>query len=180
MPRRCLIVGNMRYAVSLKNLACLFFLAFLATAVSAQQITGSIRGTVSDASGAVVQSAVVTAKEIDTGLTRSATTDQNGGYVLVELPVGRYQLEVAAKGFRKYLQEGISLDVNETATVLVHLQVGSEAQQVDVKADAALAQTTVSSLGQTVMQREILDLPLDGRNFSQLGVLQTGVVPLTG
>ena len=99
--------------------------------------------------------------------------------MLVELPIGHYQLEVQAKGFQKYLQQGISLDVNETATVGVPLRLGAETQQVEVSADATLVQSTVSSLGQTVMEHEILDLPLDGRNFSQLGLLQPGVVPLT-
>ena len=127
----------------------------------------------------IVQAATVTAKQTETGLTRSAVTDRQGEYVLVELPIGHYQLEVHAQGFQKYLQQGISLDVNETATVGIHLKLGSETQQVEVSADAALVQSTVSSLGQTVMEHEILDLPLDGRNFSQLGLLQPGVVPLT-
>ncbi len=158
----------------------LFLMALLTSVnVAGQQITGSIRGTVSDPSGAMVQAATVTAKQTETGLTRSAVTDHRGEYVLVELPIGHYQLEVQAKGFQKYLQQGISLDVNETATVGVHLKVGSETQQVEVSANAALVQSTVSSLGQTVMEREILDLPLDGRNFSQLGLLQPGVAPLT-
>jgi hypothetical protein len=65
------------------------------------------------------------------------------------------------------------------STVSIHLKVGAETQQVEVRADAALVQSTVSSLGETVMEHEILDLPLDGRNFSQLGLLQPGVVPLT-
>ena len=160
-------------------LTAFFAFTFAAPLVSAQQISGSIRGTVTDPSGSVVPSAAVTVKQIETGLMRAAVTDRNGGYVLVELPVGHYRLEVVAKGFQKYLQEGISLDVNETAAVIVHLKVGSETQQVEVNADAALVQNTISSLGQTVMQREILDLPLDGRNFSQLGTLQPGVVPLT-
>src|SRR5580700_2194479 len=147
--------------------------------VSGQQITGSIGGTVSDPSGAMVQAATVAAKQIETGLTRVSITDRQGEYVLVELPIGHYQLEVEAKGFRRYLQQGISLDVNETATVSIHLKLGSETQQVEVSANATLVQTAVSSLGQTVMDREILDLPLDGRNFSQLGLLQPGVVPLT-
>jgi outer membrane receptor protein involved in Fe transport len=147
--------------------------------VAAQQITGSIRGTVSDPSGAVVQAAAVTAKQIETGLTRLAVTDKQGEYVLVELPIGHYQLEVQAKGFETYLQEGISLDVNQNAAVSIHLELGSATQRVEVSANATLVQTTVSSLGQTVMEREILDLPLDGRNFSQLGLLQPGVVPLT-
>src|ERR1700677_2024484 len=158
----------------------LFLMALLTSLnVAGQQITGSIRGTVLDPSGAIVQAASVTAKQIETGLTRVALTDRQGEYVLVELPIGHYQLEVQAKGFQKYLQQGISLDVNETATVGIHLTLGSETQQVEVSANAALVQSTVSSLGQTVMEREILDLPLDGRNFSQLGLLQPGVVPLT-
>ena len=163
----------------IRGLLCFFVAIFTALTVTAQQITGNIHGTILDASGAVVQAATVSAKQIETGLTRTAITDRNGNYLLVELPVGHYQVEVSAKGFERYLQEGISLDVNQAAAVLVHLQVGSETQQVDVKADAALVQNTVSSLGETVMQREIVDLPLDGRNFSQLGVLQPGVVPLT-
>jgi outer membrane receptor protein involved in Fe transport len=158
----------------------LFLMALLTSRhVAGQQITGSIRGTVSDPSGAIVQTAAVTAKQIETGLTRVATTDRQGGYVLVELPIGHYQIEVQAPGFQTYLQQGISLDVNQTATVGIHLKLGSETQQVEVSANAALVQSTVSSLGQTVMEHEILDLPLDGRNFSQLGLLQPGVVPLT-
>jgi hypothetical protein len=158
----------------------LFLMALLTSLnVAGQQITGSIRGTVSDPSDAIVRAATVTATQIETGLKRVAITDHQGEYVLVELPIGHYQLEVQAKGFQKYLQQGISLDVNQTATVGIHLKLGSETQQVEVSANAALVQSTVSSLGQTVMEHEILDLPLDGRNFSQLGLLQPGVVPLT-
>ena len=98
---------------------------------------------------------------------------------MLELPVGHYRLEVTATGFQKYLQDGISLNVNETAAVPVHLAVGSEKEQVQVQADAELIQPTVTSLGKVVHEREILDLPLNGRDFSQLGSLQPGVVPLT-
>src|SRR5579863_1964323 len=158
----------------------LFLMALLTSLnVTGQQITGSIRGTVSDPSGAIVQAATVTARHIETGLTRVAITDRQGEYVLIELPIGHYQLETQAKGFQTYLQQGISLDVNQTATVVIRLKLGAETQQVEVSANAALVQGTVSSLGQTVMEHEILDLPLDGRNFSQLGLLQPGVVPLT-
>src|SRR6202166_4866446 len=162
-----------------RSLACLLLTVFAGLEVVAQQITGSLRGTVVDPSGAVVQSAAVNAQQTETGLTRTAFTDRDGAYVLVELPIGHYQIRAEAKGYQKYLQEGISLDVNQTATVNVHLNLGSETQQVEVSADAQLVQSTVSSLGQTVMEHEILDLPLDGRNFSQLGTLQPGVVPLT-
>src|SRR5579863_3505346 len=154
-------------------------LSFASVNLAGQQITGSIRGTVLDPSGAAVPAGTVIAKQVETGLTRESSTDHTGAYVLVELPIGHYQVEVRAQGFQKYLQQGISLDVNETAVVGIHLRLGAETQQVEVSADAALVQNTVSSLGETVMEHEILDLPLDGRNFSQLGTLQPGVVPLT-
>lgn len=162
----------------LRRLMCALVLLF-SPALYAQQISGNIRGTVSDSSGAVVQSAAVTAKQAETGLARTALTDASGAFLLVELPVGHYSLEVTAKGFQKYLQQGITLDVNETANVPVHLAVGTETERVQVMSDAQLIQTTTSSLGSVVGESELLDLPLDGRNFSQLGLLQPGVVPLT-
>lgn len=160
-----------RIVLALVLLSCL--------GVSAQQITGNIRGTVTDPTGAVIQSATVTARQTETGLSRSATTDRNGNYVLLELPIGHYRLQVATKGFQEYVQDGITLNVNETASVSPHLAVGSEKQQVLVKADAELIEPTVTSMGKVVQQRELEDLPLNGRNFSQLGLLQPGVVPLT-
>jgi hypothetical protein len=163
---------------SLKKLGVVVF--FLAGSnLFAQQITGSIRGTVTDPSNAVVESASVTAKQTETGLTRSTTTDQSGAYLLLELPIGHYQLQIEGKGFHKYIQQGITLNVNETATVPVRLTVGAEDQVVQVEADAEIIQGTVTTLGKVVLEREILDLPLDGRNFTQLGTLQPGVVPLT-
>jgi outer membrane receptor protein involved in Fe transport len=163
----------------IRSLVCVLLTAFATLTVAAQQITGNIRGTIVDPSSAVVEGATVTAKHLETGLMRTTVTDRSGNYVLVELPVGHYRLEVSAKSFEKYVQDGITLDVNQAATLVVHLRVGSESQQVEVNANATLIQNSTTSLGQTVMQREILDLPLDGRNFSQLGVLQPGVVPLT-
>ena len=100
---------------------------------SAQQITGNIRGTVTDPSGAVILGAEVTAQQAETALSRTTTTDRNGNYVLLELPVGHYRLHVAAKGFEEYVQDGITLNVNETASVSPHLAVGSEKQQVLVQ-----------------------------------------------
>src|SRR5665213_4333218 len=157
----------------------LAFVVFASLSLSAQQITGNIRGTVTDPTGAVILGAAVTARQAETGLSRSATTDRNGSYVLLELPVGHYRLQVAAKGFQEYVQDGISLNVNETASVSPRLAVGSEKEQVLVKADADLIEPTVTSMGKVVQQRELENLPLNGRNFAQLGLLQPGVVPLT-
>jgi Carboxypeptidase regulatory-like domain/TonB dependent receptor len=175
MPERAGGIGMSRC----KIVACGLVVACATLTMRAQQITGSIHGSIIDSSGAVVPSALVTVAQVETGLVRSVKSDRNGNYLLVELPVGHYRVEVEATGFRTYVQGGISLDVNESATVPVRLIVGSGTQQVEVNANAELVQNTVTSLGQTVPQREILDLPLDGRNFSQLGVLQPGVVPLT-
>ncbi|HEX8711316.1 MAG TPA: carboxypeptidase regulatory-like domain-containing protein [Terracidiphilus sp.] len=157
----------------------LVFGALTCLSLSAQQITGNIRGAVIDPSGAVIRGAAVTARQTETGLSRSTTTDRNGNYVLLELPVGHYSLQVAAKGFQRYVQDGITLNVNETASVSPHLVIGSENEQVLVSADAELIEPTVTSLGKVVQQRELEDLPLNGRNFAQLGLLQPGVVPLT-
>ncbi|HTX75521.1 MAG TPA: carboxypeptidase regulatory-like domain-containing protein, partial [Terracidiphilus sp.] len=157
-------------------LACVVFSCL---SLSAQQITGNIRGTVSDPSGAVVVGAAVTAWQTETGLSRETVTDRGGNYVLLELPVGHYRLEVEEKGFQKYLQDGITLNVNETASVSPRLALGSEKRQVLVRANADLIEPTVTSMGKVVEQQELEDLPLNGRNFSQLGLLQPGVVPLT-
>ena len=109
------------------RLGCVLALVLnVASRVSAQEIAGSIRGTVVDATSGAVQGASVNAKQTETGLTRTATTDRTGAYILLELPVGHYQLQVEAKGFQKYLQQGITLNVNETATIPVHLVVGAE------------------------------------------------------
>jgi hypothetical protein len=167
----------------MKNLGALVCLVaitlFACSQTAAQEIAGSIRGTVLDASGGVVSNASVTAIRDETGLVRTVTTNNQGSYIFVELPIGHYRLEAEAKGFQKFVQQGISLDVNETATLVIHLAVGTVAQQTEVQANAPLVETTVTSLGKTVEERDVLDLPLNGRNFSQLGLLQPGVVPIT-
>src|SRR6202162_27761 len=165
--------------ITFRNLLCAVLALFIALSAAAQQITGSIRGTVADSTGATVQGASVSATQTETGLSRTSVTDRTGAYVLLELPVGHYRLQVEGKGFATYVQQGIVLDVNETATIPVRLAVGAETQHIEVQADAQLIQGTVTSLGKMVSEREVLDLPLNGRNFSQLGLLQPGVVPLT-
>jgi len=162
-----------------KALNCLILTFALSFTAAAQQISGSIRGTVVDPASAAVAGAAISAMQIETGLTRDAVSDRTGGYVLLELPVGHYRLQVSAKGFQSYIQQGIVLDVNSTATVPVRLTVGTETQKVEVQADAQLIQTTITGMGETVNERDVLELPLNGRNFSQLGLLQPGVAPMT-
>src|SRR5215475_2035651 len=111
-----------------KTWVCLTVL-LLAPVAFSQQITGSIRGTVTDSSGAVVEGATVTAMQDETGFTRTANTDRTGAYLLLELPVGHYQLRIERSGFQTYLQQGITLNVNETATISVGLKVGTGSEK---------------------------------------------------
>lgn len=157
----------------------LAWLFLSASNIAAQQTTGNIRGTVTDPSQSAVPSVRVTATQVETGLTRTVFTNQPGNYLLVELPIGHYQLAAEARGFQKFVQKGIILHVNETANIGIQLAIGTPAQVVQVQANAPLIENTVTSLGKPVLEREILDLPLNGRNFSQLGLLQPGVVPIT-
>src|ERR1700687_4419624 len=162
------------------SVVCVIALVILSSATtSAQQTTAVVRGTVTDPSGAAVTNAEVTAVQRETGFTRRVTSEQHGACLLVELPVGHYKIFAEAKGFQKFIQDGISLDVNQNATVAIHLAVGIPTQEVRVQANAPLVETTVTSLGKTVQEHEILGLPLNERHFTQLGLLQPGVVPLT-
>lgn len=160
---------------------CLMVVGVCAIAqdAAAQGTAASIRGTVVDPSGALVSNAALTATQTETGFVRQATSDSHGEYIFVELPIGHYRLEAQAKGFQRYVQSGITLDVNQTVAITITLAVGTVEQKTEVQANAPLVETTVTSLGKTVDQRDVLDLPLNGRNFSQLGLLQPGVVPIT-
>jgi len=158
--------------------ACVMFVLLVALPLRAQETTASFRGTIFDPSGARVPSAKVSAIQEETGYVRSIASDAAGDYLLVLLPIGHYRLEVVAPGFHKYVQAGISLSVDQVAQVPVHLQVGLPQQTVQVNADAALLAST-NDLGETVHGAEIVDLPLNGRNFSQLGLLLPGTAPLT-
>src|SRR5579884_4188695 len=132
-----------KFSTALRISISIVFLGALILSANAQQITGTLRGTIVDPNGAAVSAANVTVTQVETGLVRSAAPDRQGSYVFLELPVGHYQLQVQAKSFEKYLQQGISLNVNQVATVNVHLRVGSDTQEVEVKADAELVQDTI-------------------------------------
>jgi hypothetical protein len=166
------------HALLKRILPSVVVILFAGLVLHAQQETASLRGSVTDPSGARIVKAQISAVQIETGFIRQIETDNQGDYLLVLLPIGHYRLEAIAPGFKKYVQEGITLSVNQAAVVPVQLVVGSTQQTVDVKADAVLVQTT-NDLGETVNDSETVDLPLNGRNFSQLGLLLPGTAPLT-
>ena len=164
---------------SSQGMSLLVCLISCCVCASAQEITGSIRGAILDQSGATISGVAVTATQIETGLRRTVTTDSGGAYLILALPVGHYRVEAEANGFQKLIRDGVTLDVNQNASVSLRLAVGGASYKVEVNSDASLIESAATSLGKTVQEREILDLPLNGRNFTQLGVLQPGVVPIT-
>jgi outer membrane receptor protein involved in Fe transport len=172
-----------RYTVSIvRRLACL--LAVLGTpALLRAQATGTISGSVHDASGAVVPGAKVTATHTETSLTRIVSSDVAGQYAIPLLPVGSYQVRVEKEGFAPFLQTGISLQANTQVQADAVLQVRSSTEQVTVSSTASLVQTNSSTLVQVVDSRRVVDLPLNGRNVLQLVSLNAGVadrrVPVT-
>ncbi len=140
-----------------------------------QVATAELSGTVFDPTGAAVPNAQVTAIATATNLSRQATTTANGHYTLTLLPPGDYRIEVEAPGFRKLVQTGTSLQINQQAEVNLTLQVGEVSQTTQVTGQAPLLETESSSLGTVVNQRLTNELPLNGRNFIQLATLSPGV-----
>ena len=130
-----------------------------------------ISGTIVDGTGAIIANAVVKATQTNTGFTRTAVTGPAGAYVLRSLPIGPYRLEVSAPGFKTSVQTGIVLQVNANPAINVALEVGAVTQQVEVQADASMAETETAAVGQVINAQNVLDLPLNGRNPSQLVVL---------
>jgi hypothetical protein len=130
--------------------------------------TAEINGTVRDATGAAIPGASVKATHTGTGAVRTTASGADGGYVLPNLPVGPYLLEVTKEGFSKYVQTGIVLQVDTTPTVDVSMRVGGVNEQVTVEADAAQVETRTTSIGQVVDSQRVLEMPLNGREVHEL------------
>ncbi len=164
------------------NVNKLFVLSVLCLAASpflkAQDPVGAIEGSVVDQTSAPV-AAHVTARNLATGLLRETNAATNGLFRIPLLPVGEYSVIVEAPHFATVVQESLTLDVGQTARLEYQLQVAAVKATVTVEAAASLVDTSSNTLGAVVTGREIVDLPLNGRNFTQLGLLQAGVAPLT-
>jgi hypothetical protein len=161
----------------LQHCCWLGFLIFLTLPASAQTVTGTILGVVTDPSGAVVPGASVVATSQSTGFTRSATSDQEGNYRLTFLPLGVYHMEVKSPGFERMLRDGIEVQADERVRVDFKLTVGEATQTVEVNAGASLMQTNDATVGDVIDSRRIVDLPLNKRNFVDLVQLTAGVTP---
>ena len=141
----------------------------------AQGTTATISGNVTDSSGSAVAGASVTATNLDTNVTRKQSTQDDGSYSLLFLPIGNYRVEISGTGFKKFEQTGIVLEVNRNAKVDAVLQVGAVTETVEVIADATVVETTNPALGQVVTNRDIDNMPLVNRDVYTLLTLTAGV-----
>ena len=155
------------------------FLLCTALSIEAQVPTGTILGAVKDPSGGAIAGASIKVTNSATDLSRSFTTEADGSYRFPGLPAGTYDLEVVRSGFKNAVQKGLVLTVGQEAVLDITLQVGSNEQTVTVTAEAPLIDTTTSSLGGLVTEQKIEDLPLNGRNYTDLILLQPGVTQQT-
>ena len=167
--------------VSALGVVGVFALALAALAASAsesaaQSVSGTILGTVTDQSGAVISDAKVTVTNEGTGLTRTVTTDRNGEYVVPSIPTGRYTVIAEVSGFKTLALSNIEVGVDQRARIDLKLEVGALTESVTIEAVSPLLQTSSSELGTTVKTEQIEALPLNCRNFVSLTRTLPGVL----
>jgi len=148
-----------------------------ASRARAQVSTGTITGEVTDNTGAIVVNAAVTARNVETGVTRSSVTSKSGYYVLPSLQTGHYVVSVSAPGFAKQMSPPVALNVGAEQEVDFALQVGSQTEKVIVQGTAPKVDLVNSTVMPVVEQKTIVQLPLNGRDWTQLATLEPGVIP---
>src|ERR1051326_3947261 len=162
--------------LSARFFACVLFgICFVAGSVWAQ-VTATVSGKVEDSTGAAIPGASVTVTSLETGAARTVTTGETGTYRVLSLPVGRYEVKAELIGFKIALQTGITLVVGEEAVVNLKLEVGATQEEVTVTGEAPIVNTTTASVSGLVGEREVKDLPLNGRSFDNLITLNPGAV----
>jgi len=173
--RRCADASNW----SLRRIALLSLLILLCLPAARAQVSASIKGVVTDSSGAAVPSAAVQTKNRETGAIRTSVTDDAGRYLVLALPVGEYEVRAARSGFRDAIRSGIHLVVGEEASIDLQLQVGAIKAEIAVTGDAPMVSTTTQDMGGLVGEQAIKDLPLNGRSYDLLLPLNPGIVNFT-
>src|SRR5262245_30655684 len=157
--------------------ACLFVFFASATSWAQAGATAQISGTVKDSSGGVLPGVDVTATQTDTGLKRNTTTATVGAYTIPNLPPGPYKLEAMLQGFRTFEQTGIVLQLGASPTINVTMPLGQVAETITVQANASLVETKNLGVGQVVTNKQVLELPLNGRNPADLLALLPASIP---
>ena len=172
---RRLLCKIARYAV----IASVVIGVIVSQPVAAQVTSGSISGTVSDATGAIIPGASVTIRNVGIDLKRTIVTNASGLYLVADLPVGQYEITVQQKGFATVKKVGVNLTVGAALAENVSLTVGATTEVVEVQASAAQVETASSEVGTLVGERQMVDLPLNGRDYNQLLLLAPGMQPVT-
>ncbi len=148
----------------------------LTSSLAWAQATAQLNGRVTDESAAALPGATITVTQTDTAFTRTVVTDETGTYVLPNLPIGPYRLEVSLQGFRSYIQTGLVLQVDASPTINAVLAVGGVEESITVEAAAPLIDTVSAGLSEVVQNEEVVALPLNGRNVADLIALAGGAV----
>src|SRR5215471_9267259 len=151
-------------------------IAFGSCFIFSQGSAATISGVVRDTTGALIPGVAVIVKHVESGLTRNAVSNENGGYSVQFLPVGPYELTTDMPGFRQQARRGINLSVAQEAVVNLTLEVGAAAERITVTEEAPLVNTTLSSTSGLINEQQIKDLPLNGRSFDQLLTLNVGTI----
>jgi hypothetical protein len=159
------------------NIVLTATLILLAISAFAQLPTATILGVAKDSSGGVLPNVTVTVTNVETGLTRTVKTSDDGEFRIPELPVGRYEVKGEHAGFKIATRQGITLEVTQQAVINLDFQVGSTDQQVVVNEEAPMVNTQNATLGGTVDETKMTELPLNGRNYIDLALYQPGVNP---
>lgn len=167
-------------ANAIRTLASTIGVLFFCLVISAQSYTGRILGTVTDSSGGVVVGATVTITDVQRGVKRTLRTDQAGEYVAPDLLPGGYSVRVEAPGFKSAEHTNVQLEVAKDAAIDFVLETGAVTETVNVTTEVPLIDVTTSTLGGTLSNEEINDLPLNGRNYENLLQLRPGVVRYPG
>src|SRR5438270_3849545 len=155
-------------------IGALFFSAHAQTTT-----VGTISGTIRDEKGAVVGRAEVSIQSEGTGISRTVNSDDNGFYLAPSLPAGRYTITTAPSGFKKTLASGVDLHVAENIVVNLDLQVGQVSETVTVSSNAAPVETRSGEISSLITEKQVTELPLNGRNYAQLALMVPGVSPVT-
>src|SRR5215470_17966358 len=174
--RTVMVTGRNLHRLAKIGTGILVLIVLGSSLILAQGSTAAISGIVRDATGAVIPGATVSAKHIESGLTRTTVSSENGGYNLQLLPVGAYELSTDMPGFKQQLRRGINLVVGQEAVINLTLDVGAAAESVTVTDEAPIVNTTLSSTSGLINEAQIKELPLNGRSFDQLLTLNVGTV----
>jgi len=175
MLKKSSLVPNCHRHMRFTLMALALFLVSLgATSLFAQTDTGNIAGTVTDTTGAVIPGANVLATSTDNGLKLSAVSDATGGFTILAVPRGNYTVTASANGFQKQ-SATVTVIVTSTQTVIFQLSAAGTSTTVQVTGSAPLIDTSDATVGATIEGAQVAELPLNGRNFSQLALMTPGV-----